>query len=108
MSKFNTHSTNNILLRLIISLTIAAIFIICCKHEVVFPPYTNQHHVTLKKGELTDGDIIFQSNTSDYSRAIMMATHSIYSHCGIIFRWQGKYYVYEAIKKISFRPCNDI
>ena len=34
---------------------------------------------------LKNGDIIFQNSLSSQSRAVEMATHSKYTHCGIIY-----------------------
>src|SRR5437016_1986874 len=38
------------------------------------------------KNEIRTGDIIFQTSLSSQSKAIQLATHSEYSHCGIIFK----------------------
>ena len=35
--------------------------------------------------EVKDGDIIFQSSKSQQSKAVELATNSVFSHCGIIF-----------------------
>jgi hypothetical protein len=55
-------------------------------------------------GSLRDGDIIFQTSRSAQSLAIQRATHSKYSHVGIIFVRGGKPYVYEAIKTVRYTP----
>lgn len=55
-------------------------------------------------GQLRDGDIIFQTSQSAQSAAIQKATHSRYSHMGIIFFREGKPYVYEAIKTVQYTP----
>jgi hypothetical protein len=54
--------------------------------------------------QLRDGDIIFQTSQSAQSIAIQKATHSKYSHMGIIFFRGGKPYVYEAIKIVQYTP----
>jgi hypothetical protein len=56
--------------------------------------------------QLRDGDIIFQTSRSAQSIAIQKATHSKYSHMGIIFFRDGKPYVYEAIKTVQYTPLN--
>ena len=43
-----------------------------------------------------DGDVIFQTSLSSQSVAIQRATHSRYSHMGIIFFRSGQPYVFEA------------
>jgi hypothetical protein len=53
---------------------------------------------------LQDGDIIFQHSESPLSKAITLATHSPYSHCGIIFKKDGALYVYEAIEPVRVTP----
>ena len=51
-----------------------------------------------------DGDIIFQTSRSAQSVAIQKATHSKYSHMGIIFIRDNEAYVYEAIKTVQYTP----
>jgi hypothetical protein len=53
---------------------------------------------------LEDGDIIFQTSGSGQSAAIQLATRSKYSHVGIIFELEGRYYVYEAVQPVSVTP----
>lgn len=56
--------------------------------------------------QLKDGDIIFQTSLSSQSKAIQLATHSTYSHCGIIFCNNSTYYVCEAIQPVSITPLD--
>lgn len=51
-----------------------------------------------------DGDTIFQTSRSVQSVAIKKATHSRYSHVGLIFLRGGKPYVYEAIGPVRLPP----
>lgn len=55
---------------------------------------------------LHDGDIIFQTSLSSQSQAIQMATKSVYSHCGIIYKEADKYYVFEAIQPVKKTPLD--
>lgn len=57
--------------------------------------------------QLRDGDIIFHTSRSVQSIAIQKATHSKYSHMGIIFFRDGKPYVYEAIKTVQYTPLKE-
>src|SRR5512136_1463601 len=57
--------------------------------------------------QLRDGDIIFQTSQSAQSIAIQKATHSKYSHMGIVFIRDGKPYVYEAIKTVQYTPLKE-
>ncbi|MCU0434666.1 MAG: YiiX family permuted papain-like enzyme [Bacteroidia bacterium] len=51
-----------------------------------------------------DGDLIFQSSNSGQSAAVQLATHSIYTHCGILFQESGKWMVYEAVQPVRKVP----
>ncbi len=50
---------------------------------------------------LRNGDLIFQTSQSAQSRAIQLATHSVYSHCGILFQHEGEWRVFEAVQPVS-------
>jgi hypothetical protein len=54
--------------------------------------------------QLHDGDIIFQTSQSNQSAAIQLATHSKYSHMGIIFFQNGEPFVFEAIRTVQYTP----
>lgn len=53
-----------------------------------------------------DGDIIFHSSRSAQSVAIQRATHSPYSHVGVIIFRDGKPYVFEAISTVQYTPLS--
>lgn len=53
-----------------------------------------------------NGDIIFQTSTSSQSKAIQLATNSIYSHMGIIYENDGEYFVYEAVQPVKLTPLH--
>jgi hypothetical protein len=53
---------------------------------------------------LKDGDIIFHTSRSSQSRAIQNATHSPYSHVGVVFHRDGKPFVFEAIATVRYTP----
>ena len=55
---------------------------------------------------LRDGDIIFHTSRSAQSAAIQRATHSPYSHVGIIFLRDGKPFVFEAIATVRYTPLD--
>ncbi|WP_265733451.1 YiiX/YebB-like N1pC/P60 family cysteine hydrolase [Acinetobacter sp. ANC 3832] len=48
------------------------------------------------------GDIIFQTSKSAQSVVIQKATHSPYSHMGMIVKKQGKLWVLEAIQPVKY------
>jgi uncharacterized protein YycO len=55
---------------------------------------------------LRDGDIIFHTSRSSQSLAIQRATHSPWSHMGIIFHRDGEPYVFEAIATVRYTPLD--
>lgn len=55
---------------------------------------------------LRDGDIIFQTSRSAQSAAIQRATHSPYSHVGLVFIRDSKLFVYEAIATVRYTPLD--
>jgi hypothetical protein len=61
-------------------------------------------HQGVSDNALRDGDILFQTSNSDASRAIQLATHSKYSHCGILFYENGEAFVYEAVQPVTKTP----
>jgi uncharacterized protein YycO len=56
--------------------------------------------------KIQNGDIIFQKSKSRQSIALEKATRSMYTHCGIIYESQGKYYVYEAVQPVKLTPLS--
>ena len=57
--------------------------------------------------ELQPGDIIFQSSMSGQSYAIQLATHSKYSHVGILFEKDGEMMVYEAVQPVRISDLDE-
>ena len=53
---------------------------------------------------LKDGDIIFQTSRSSQSVAIQRATHSRYSHMGLVLYRSGQPYVLEASSTVRYTP----
>jgi hypothetical protein len=54
--------------------------------------------------DLQNGDIIFQISLSAQGKAIQLATHSVYTHCGIIFQKNKQFFVYEAVQPVKITP----
>jgi hypothetical protein len=48
-----------------------------------------------------DGDLVFQSSTAGQGMAIQLATHSKYTHIGVMFRENGEWMVYEAVEPVQ-------
>ncbi|MCK7558622.1 YiiX family permuted papain-like enzyme [Chitinophaga sedimenti] len=57
--------------------------------------------------DIREGDVVFQSNISPQCEAIRQATHSVWTHCGMVFKQDGKLYVYEAIEPVTYTPLED-
>ena len=57
--------------------------------------------------QFKDGDIILHTSTSQQSEAIQLATHSKWSHVGIIAYRDGVGYVYEARGPVGYRKLTD-
>jgi hypothetical protein len=64
-------------------------------------------HPAKEPVNVRDGDIIFQTSQGELSKAIQQATHSKYSHCGLIFFENGSPYVYEAVQPVKKTPLNE-
>ncbi|MBS1495033.1 MAG: YiiX family permuted papain-like enzyme [Bacteroidetes bacterium] len=60
----------------------------------------------VKKDDIKNGDIIFQSSISAQCEAIRLATHSEYTHCGIIFKNGNDINVYEAVQPVKVTPLD--
>jgi hypothetical protein len=57
--------------------------------------------------QVQNGDLIFQISQSGQSKAIQLATGSKYSHCGIIYIENGKYFVFEAVQPVKKTPLDE-
>lgn len=53
-----------------------------------------------KNTNYKDGDIIFQTTSGPTGKAIQLATHSKYNHCGVLFYENNKWIVYEAVQPV--------
>src|SRR5437867_3876205 len=56
---------------------------------------------------LHDGDIVFQTSRSAQSQAVQSATHSPYSHMGLIVFRNAEPFVFEAIARVQFTPFDE-
>ena len=55
---------------------------------------------------LRAGDIVFQTSRSSQSEAVQLATHSRYSHMGLVLPHAGALEVLEAAKQVKFTPLS--
>jgi uncharacterized protein YycO len=88
---------------LLFILSICFVFIACKNSNDSIPVKAEE---TETVAEFQNGDLIFQTSQSGQSKAIQLATHSKYSHVGIIYKNDDQYFVYEAIQPVSLTPFN--
>ncbi|SHM16076.1 YiiX family permuted papain-like enzyme [Chitinophaga sp. CF418] len=56
---------------------------------------------------LRSGDVIFQTSMSPQCHAVRLATHSVFSHCGMIWKKGDKDYVLEAVQPVKITPLDE-
>lgn len=56
---------------------------------------------------LRSGDVIFQTSMSPQCHAVRLATRSVFSHCGMIWKVDNKDYVLEAVQPVKMTPLNE-
>ena len=56
---------------------------------------------------LKEGDIVFQKSMSGQGKFISVATHSPYTHCGMLFLVGGQWQVLEAVEPVKFTPLKE-
>lgn len=54
-----------------------------------------------------EGDIIFQTTNGPTGKAIQLATHSKFNHCGVLFLENNKWVVYEAVQPVRKTSLED-
>ncbi len=59
------------------------------------------------EAELRDGDLIFHSSRSAQSTAIELATHSKYTHVGMLFLRNGEFQVLEAVQPVRYSSLTE-
>lgn len=57
--------------------------------------------------KLQEGDIVFSCSEQGQGEAIVAATNSPYTHCGIVFRQGEKWMVLEAVQPVGAVPLAD-
>jgi len=55
---------------------------------------------------LRDGDLVFQTSRSGQSLAVQRATHSPWSHMGVVLMRGGKPFVFEASATVRYTPLS--
>ncbi len=60
-----------------------------------------------EKESYKDGDIIFQTTSGQTGKAIQLATHSEFNHCGILFFENKEWVVYEAVQPVRKTSLSD-
>ena len=75
----------------------------------IFPnnPFTKEKTENKFISKIQDGDIIFQTSQSPQCEAVRIATNSKFSHCGIIYDINGKWFVFEAVQPVKLTSFED-
>lgn len=75
----------------------------------VFPnnPFSKKETENIGSDKIKSGDIIFQTSQSPQCEAVRIATNSKFSHCGIIFDLNGKWFVFEAVQPVKLTPFDE-
>lgn len=75
----------------------------------VFPnnPFTGTKPEKTVASKFKDGDLIFQTSESKQCEAVRIATNSKFSHCGIIYNLNGKWFVFEAVQPVKLTPVEE-
>lgn len=63
--------------------------------------------LTQPDNRLLDGDILFQDFESNQNTAIKLATHSPWSHCGVVFYEGRQPMVWEAVNPVKITPLKE-
>ncbi|MBO2031782.1 YiiX family permuted papain-like enzyme [Siccationidurans ginsengisoli] len=68
------------------------------------PPAQEQESLSTTQSSFHEGDLIFHTSLSAQSQAIQLATHSPYSHCGLLYKAHGEWQVFEAMQPVKLTP----
>lgn len=98
---YNTIHFSN---RLLSFVFVILLFCSACKGDVGTDAERNRNSDKTLSPELQNGDILFQSSSGGQGAAIQAATGSKYSHCGILFKEKGRFYVLEAVQPVKITP----
>ena len=95
MSKFQLTNTRKMGLVFILGLFLVSLVMLIAAHLRADHP---------SEQDLQAGDIIFQSLDTPGGEAIRLATESSFSHCGVLYKQDGQWFVYEAIGPVKLTP----
>lgn len=87
------------------SLTVTLAALVCALTACIF--FSPKTLPVVAMDQLRDGDIIFHTSNSRQSKAIQLATHSKYSHMGILFHDPNSWSVYEAVGPVKNTPLQN-
>lgn len=78
----------------------------------VFPnnPFSQtktKQETTSPEHKIQDADLIFQTSESSQCEAVRIATNSKFSHCGIIYKINGNWFVFEAVQPVKLTRLED-
>lgn len=89
---------------ILISLGTISVLVSQQKNHKVIQKHLKKTEVEIDSSLYREGDIIFQTSNSGQSKAIQLATHSVYSHCGMLLKQDKKLVVLEAVQPVKITP----
>ncbi len=104
VSNSNTTQKNDLKTTTILILLVLLSTLYSCKQSTRESKSDQVTVGTTDKNNLQNGDLIFQTSLSSQSKAIQLATQSVYSHCGMVFQNGADYFVLEAIQPVTVTP----
>jgi hypothetical protein len=75
--------------------------------SLVLAAFSGKCRQSIPTDSIREGDIVFQSSISPQCKAIEAATHSPWTHCGMVLKQHGKLYVLEAVEPVIYTPLAD-
>jgi uncharacterized protein YycO len=79
----------------------------CCAALAVTAFFNSIVRADENRYQLQEGDIVFSSSQAGHGRAIIDATNSPYTHCGIVMVSEGKTMVLEAVEPVGITSLAD-
>jgi len=91
-----------------IPLLVSVVLMASCQQNTT--KTSNNEQVTItepNQPSFQQGDIIFQGNDIGQSKAVKLATHSEYSHVGVVLEENDKFVVFEAVEPVKITPLDE-
>ena len=83
------------------------LFLFAAALSVTAASVTRRTHSDADVFPWKNGDVIFQQSISRQCKAIELATHSEWTHCGVVFMWNSQWVVAEAVEPVVFTQVDE-